>query len=233
MKPNIPKKYQPRGYEILYEDRDLLVGNKAAGFVTVEAKWSRGDTIQDAVSHYLRKGNPRARNLAYVVHRLDQATTGVLIFAKSETAQQVLKNNWPTTVKTYFAVVHGILQNKSGKISSYLLEDDDYVVHSSQNQEGKLSHTEYEVVQETGPFSLLKINLLTGRKNQIRVHMAEAGHPLVGDAKYGGSKAKSKNLALHAASIVFTHPHSRERITVSAPLPEHFRKFVRPGALGS
>lgn len=226
MKPQIPKKHQPRGLEILYEDRDLIVGNKAAGFVTVHTKWDRGTNIHAVLNNYIRKGNPRSHKCVYVVHRLDQATSGILIFAKSESAQFFLKENWPTTVKTYLAIVHGKMAKKSGAISSYLSEDEDYVMHSSADQKGKLAHTQYEVLKETDKFSLLKIGLLTGRKNQIRVHLADEGHPIVGDAKYGEPGTKYKNLALHSLSIVITHPHSRERVTFEAGVPEYFNKLV-------
>ena len=118
-KPKIPKKYQPRGYEVLHEDPDLLIGNKAAGYLTVPAKWNPDETIHDSINHYLRKGSARSNKLAYPVHRLDQATSGVLIFAKTEKAMHFLKDNWKTTEKFYFAVVHGIFTKKTGKISSY------------------------------------------------------------------------------------------------------------------
>ena len=225
--PKIPKKYQPRGFEILHEDRDLIVGRKAAGFLTVAALWERENTVHEALNQYVRKGNPRSRKCVYVVHRLDQATTGVLIFAKSEEVQAYLKNNWKTTVKTYYAIVHGRLPKKSGLIESYLSEDEDYFVQSSGDSElGKLAQTEYEVIQETGKYSLLRINLLTGRKNQIRVHLADAGAPIVGDPKYGNPETKFKSLALHATAMTFTHPFNKERVTVSTPVPEHFRKLV-------
>ncbi len=221
----IPKKYQPKGFEILHEDHDLIVGNKAAGFLTVSALWNKENTVHSALNQYVRKGNAKSRKCVYVVHRLDQDTSGVLIFAKSEPAQIFLKDNWKNTQKTYFAIVHGRMPKKEDTISSYLLEDEDYVVHSTVDAgKGKLSHTSYTVIKETEKFSLLKINLLTGRKNQIRVHMSDAGHPVVGDVKYGGSKYK--HMALHAYSISIDHPHSRERLTFSAPVPEYFKSLV-------
>jgi RluA family pseudouridine synthase len=231
MKPDprkkIPLKHQPAGYFILYEDRDVIVGNKEAGFLTVSALWNTDKTIHNAVTRYVRKGNPKNRHLAYVVHRLDQLTTGILMFAKSEQALNFLKDNWKTTTKTYLAIVMGKMKNKSGVIESYLEEDEDYVVHSNQDANGKLARTEYEVLAENGKFSLLKINLLTGRKNQIRVHLAGEGNPIAGDTKYGRFEGKKKRpLALHSASIEFTHPHSRERILVEAPPPEYFRKLI-------
>lgn len=225
--PSIPKKYQPRGFEILHEDRDLIVGNKAAGLLTVAALWEKSHTAHGLLNQYIRKGNPRSNKVVYVVHRLDQATTGVLIFAKSEAVQIQLKNNWKDTVKTYYAIVHGKMAKKKDLISSYLAEDEDYVVRDTgDSEEGKLARTEYEVITETDKFSLLRINLLTGRKNQIRVHLSDAGHPIVGDAKYGDPKTKFKQLALHAASIDFVHPFKRERLKVTAPAPEHFQKLI-------
>ena len=227
MMKKIPKKYQPRGFEIIYEDRDIIVGNKAAGFLTVAALWNKDDTIHSALNQYVRKGSAQSRKRVYVVHRLDQDTTGVLIFAKTEQAQNTLKDNWKTTVKTYYAVVHGRVAQKSGTISSYLVEDEDYVMYStSDNSRGKLSHTAYEVLSQTDKFSLLKIDLLTGRKNQIRVHLAEAGHPVVGDAKYGKDSARHRRLALHAQSISLTHPFHGKRLTFTVPVPEYFNVLI-------
>lgn len=222
----IPKKYQPLGFEILHEDPDLIVGIKQPGFLTVAAKWEKSNTIHSLLNQYVRKGSALSKKCVYVVHRLDQATSGVLIFAKTEKAQLFLKDNWPSTVKTYYTIVHGKLPKKSGIISSYLTEDEDYVVHSSNTHDkGRLAHTEYIVVKETAYFSVLKINLLTGRKNQIRVHLAGEGHPVVGDIKYG-KPDKHKNLLLHAFSIVFTHPHHKTKLRFAAPVPAYFNKVV-------
>jgi tRNA pseudouridine32 synthase/23S rRNA pseudouridine746 synthase/23S rRNA pseudouridine1911/1915/1917 synthase len=223
----IPKKYQPQGFEILHEDPDLIVGSKAAGYLTVGALWNRDHTVHSALNQYVRKGNPKSRKCVYVVHRLDQATSGILIFAKTEEVQYFLKENWKSTTKIYYAIVHGKLEKKSGKIESYLQEDEDYFVHSSSDhKQGKLAQTEYAVLKETGKFSLLRINLLTGKKNQIRVHLAAEGHPLVGDAKYGKNDTTYKNLALHSASIELTHPFSKKRMKFEAQVPAHFRKLV-------
>lgn len=227
--PKIPKKYQPKGFEILHEDQDVIVGNKAPGSLTVKALWNKNDTIQSALDHYIKKGSPRSQKCVYVVHRLDQATSGVLMFAKSEEAQKYLKEDWKATVKTYYAIVHGKMKQKSGVISTHLIEDEDYVVQSTTDPEkGKLAQTEYTVVKETAYFSVVKINLLTGKKNQIRVHLAEAGNPIVGDVKYG-KESKHKELYLHSFAIVFTHPYSKNRIRVQAPIPSYFLKLVNYG----
>lgn len=221
------KRHQPKGFEILHEDRDIIVGNKAPGFLTVGALWNKVNTVHSALNRYVRKGNSRSRKRVFVVHRLDQDTSGVLIFAKTEQAQEFLKDHWKSTEKTYYAVVHGRLAKKTGKISSYLREDEEYRVHSSSNKaEGKLAHTAYTVIKETSKFSLLKIDLLTGRKNQIRVHFADEGHPVVGDTKYGRSSTRYKRLALHSQSISFGHPFNRKRMTFETKVPEHFSKLV-------
>ncbi|WP_374001755.1 RluA family pseudouridine synthase [Bdellovibrio bacteriovorus] len=223
----IPKKYQPKGFEILHEDLDIIVGNKAPGILTVAAKWERENTVHNLLNQFVRKGNPRSNKCVYVIHRLDQATSGVLVFAKSEKAQQFIKDNWKDNVKTYYAIVHGVMKKKSGVIQSYLSEDEDYVVHSSSDSsEGKLAITEYEVLKETDKFSLLKINLLTGKKNQIRVHLSEEGHPIVGDPKYGQGNTSYKNLCLHSAELELTHPHSKTRLKFKAAVPAHFKSLI-------
>ncbi len=224
----VPKKYQPQGFEILHEDVDLIIGNKSAGFLTVAALWEKKNTVHNALNIYVRKGSSLSKKCVYVVHRLDQATSGVLMFAKTEAAKCFLKDNWPSTVKTYYALVYGRMKKKSDVLSSYLEEDEDYVVRSTSNSDkGKLALTEYTVVKETPHFSVLKINLLTGKKNQIRVHLAEAGHPIVGDCKYGKDKsAKDKYLMLHSFSITFTHPFSKKRMRIQADVPDYFQPVV-------
>lgn len=227
----VPKKYQPRGFEILHEDQDIIVGNKAPGFLTVAALWNRDQTIHSALNNYVRKGNSKSRKQVFVVHRLDQHTSGVLIFAKTENVQNWLKDNWKSVTKTYLAIVYGRPPKKSGRIESYLTQDEDYVMHSSMaDNAGKLAQTEYEVVKETEKYSLLKINLLTGRKNQIRVHLAGEGCPIVGDTKYrragGQGESRVKELALHSASLEFTHPFSGQRMLFAAKPPPYFKKYV-------
>ncbi|MEI7999512.1 MAG: RNA pseudouridine synthase [Candidatus Omnitrophota bacterium] len=222
-----PKKYHPRGFEILYEDRDIIVGNKAPGYLSVGALWERVNTIHHALNLYVRKGNSKSRKCVYVVHRLDQATSGVLVYAKTEQVKDFLKDNWKNTVKNYYAIVHGKLAKTSGTISSYLVEDDDYVVHSTHDSDnGRLSHTEYTVLKETEKYTLLRINLLTGRKNQIRVHLCDIGHPVVGDDKYGSNYPRYQHLALHSHTLTLTHPFSREEMTFTARVPEYFGKLI-------
>lgn len=226
-KPNIPKKYQPRGFEILHEDQDLIIINKHTGLLSVAALWNKTETAHSLLINYVRKGNPKATKNVFVVHRLDQATSGLMIFAKSEVAQQFLKNNWQKFKKNYLTISHGHFKNKSGLIESYLEEDEDYHMHSSQDkQKGKLAQTEYTVIKETKDLSLLKINLLTGKKNQIRVHLAENGNPILGDTKYGPKTSKAKELMLHSYRIQLIHPYSKETFVVEIPPPIRFQKLI-------
>jgi RluA family pseudouridine synthase len=224
----IPKRHQPKGFEVLYEDDHLIVGNKAPGLLTVGALWEREHTVHQLLNKYVRKGNSTSRKRVFVVHRLDQATSGVLMFAKSERVQFLLKEGWKDVQKTYYAIVHGRMPKSSGTISSYLQEDEDYVVHSSADSgEGRLSHTAYTVERETPRFSLLKIDLLTGRKNQIRVHMADQGHPIVGDDKYGRpGSVRYPRLFLHAKEISFVHPLSHKPLVFTTALPGPFTTLL-------
>ncbi len=226
-KPVIPKKYRPQGFEIIHEDRDLIIVDKQAGKLSVAALWNKDATVHSDLNYYIRKGNPKATKVVYVVHRLDQATSGVMLFAKTEEAQQFLKNNWSKFKKNYLTLVHGQLENKTGLIESYLEEDEEYHVHSSQDsQKGKLARTEYEVLKNSDKFSAVKINLLTGKKNQIRVHMAELKHPVVGDAKYGPANSKFKELMLHAYQLQFIHPFTKKPVTVTSTIPDRFNKVI-------
>lgn len=226
-KPDIPKRYRPEGFEILHEDRDLMIVHKEPGKLSVAALWNKNATVHSDLNTYVRKGNPKATKVVYVVHRLDQATSGLMVFAKSESAQQFLKNNWAQMKKNYVTIVHGQLKSESGLIESYLEEDDDYHMHSSQDAtKGKLARTEYEVLKKSDNFSVVRINLLTGKKNQIRVHMAEGGTPIAGDSKYGPKTSKIRELMLHAYRLQLIHPFSKEVFTVESPIPERFHNVI-------
>jgi tRNA pseudouridine32 synthase/23S rRNA pseudouridine746 synthase/23S rRNA pseudouridine1911/1915/1917 synthase len=223
----IPARYQPKGFKIIYEDADLIVGEKSPGILTVAAAWERVNTVHHALNLYVRKGNSRSRKSVFVVHRLDQATSGLLIFAKSEAVCQKLKSEWKNVRKTYFTVVHGRLNVLSGEISSFLQEDEDYMVHvTDQDDKAKFAITRYTVVASAHLFSLLKIDLVTGRKNQIRVHMASEGHPVVGDGKYGPAQKKHSRLALHSQALAFNHPVTGEPMLFDSAVPAYFYQLV-------
>jgi len=220
-------KYLPRGLEILYEDKDILVVDKPSGLLTVGTANNKTRTAYYVLTDYVRKGYSKSRNRIFIVHRLDQYTSGVLVFAKNEEAKFRLQSQWKDTEKIYIAVVYGQLAKKDGVISSYLAENKAYVVYSTKDTtKGKLAHTAYKVLKESRQFSLLEINLLTGRKNQIRVHMADKGHPVAGDRKYGKARDCVRRLALHSKSISFKHPVSGEQMAFETKVPNYFNELI-------
>ncbi|MGB2705946.1 MAG: RNA pseudouridine synthase [Candidatus Omnitrophota bacterium] len=221
------KKNRLKGIEIIHEDRDILVVDKPPGLLTIATDKERVKTAYYILTDYVRKGCYKSRNRIYIVHRLDKGTSGLLVFAKSEKAKFYLQNRWAKTEKKYLAVVHGNLFRKEGTISSYLAENINHVMYSTPNtSRGKLSHTAYRVLKETKDFSLLEITLITGRKNQIRVHLADKGCPVVGDKKYGDAHDTHKRLALHAKSITFNHPFSGKQFTFDTKIPGWFNGLV-------
>jgi tRNA pseudouridine32 synthase/23S rRNA pseudouridine746 synthase/23S rRNA pseudouridine1911/1915/1917 synthase len=220
-------RHLPKGLAILYEDGDILVVNKPAGLLTVGTASNKTRTAYYILTDYVRKGCAKSRNRVFTVHRLDQWTSGVLVFAKSEEIKLLLQAQWKQTEKKYLAVVHGHLDQKEGIITSYLAENKTYVVYSTTDPaKGKLAHTAYKVLKETGQFSLLEVGLLTGRKNQIRVHLADYGHPVVGDRKYGKAGDSFRRLALHSKSISFKHPTTGSQMTFRTRPPAYFTQLL-------
>jgi len=222
-----PAKHRPKGLSVLYEDQEVIVIDKPVGLLTMGTERDKSHTAQAILNDYVRKGNARSRNRVYIVHRLDRDTSGILIFAKSEQAKRYLQADWTNTEKRYLAIVYGRLTPTEGTISSYLVENSALTVYSTSDaSKGKLSHTAYRTLKEAKGFSLLEIDLLTGRKHQIRVHLSEKGHPVVGDKKYGKKGDRIQSLALHAHSIAFTHPVTGERLSFETEVPEYFTRLI-------
>jgi RluA family pseudouridine synthase len=222
-----PAKHQPKGLTILHEDRDIIVVEKPCGLLSIGTDRDKSRTVHSILNDYVRKGDLRSRNRVYIVHRLDRETSGILVLAKSEPAKTFLQEHWQETDKRYLTIVHGSLTPKEGTISSYLTENSAFTVYSTPDPAaGKLSSTGYRVLKESRGLSLLEIHLLTGRKHQIRVHLSEMGHPVVGDRKYGRGNDAHAILALHARSLSLTHPVSGRRLTFETAIPEHFTRLV-------
>ncbi len=222
-----PKRFQPKGLSVIYEDHDILVVDKMNGLLTVSNAKDRENTAYYLLTDYVRKGNQKSKNRIFIVHRLDRDTSGVIVFAKNEKAKRYLQDEWQNFKKTYFAVVHGVLPEKQGVITSYLAENSIHKMYSVKDPEkGKLAKTGYKVLQESDKYSLLEVDLLTGRKNQIRVHFAEKGWPVAGDKKYGRKEKGIKRLTLHAASITIVHPFTREEMTFEVRIPGYFYSLV-------
>ena len=207
-------------FEILYEDKDVIVIDKPAGLLTTHTKlYGRAareaqSTAENYLNNYVRKGQLKSRNRVWLVHRLDRETSGVMIFAKSEEVAEYFRSDWNNlTEKTYLARVEGRLDASEGVFDTFLKEDDDgYKVRSvSENVKGsKRAVTEWRLISFAKAVSLVEVKLKSGRKNQIRVHFSEAGHPVVGDVKYGAKKAS--RLFLHSSSIAFIHPFTSKRL---------------------
>jgi RluA family pseudouridine synthase len=224
---SLSPKLLPKGLVILHEDRDILVVDKPPGLLTIGTDTDNTRTTYFILTDYIRKGYSRSRNRIFIVHRLDRETSGILVFAKSKEAKFCLQDQWKETEKKYLAVVHGQCDKKSETITTYLAENKAHVVYStSDTTKGKLSHTAYKVLKQTKDFALLEVNLLTGRKNQIRVHLADIGHAVVGDKKYGKGDRAHKRLALHARSISFKHPFSGKQLTFETKVPVYFNQLV-------
>jgi len=222
------KRYQPRGLTILYEDRDILVVDKVSGLLTVSNEKVRDNTAYYLLNEYVRKGNRKSRHRVFIVHRLDRDTSGVTVFAKNEGAKRFLQEEWRWFQKKYYALVHGTLPEKEGVVTSYLAENRVHKMYSvADPKKGKLAKTGYKVLTESPKYSLLEIDLLTGRKNQIRVHLSDRGCPVVGDNKYGVKEKSIKRLTLHAASITIVHPYSREKMTFSTRVPAYFELLLK------
>jgi tRNA pseudouridine32 synthase/23S rRNA pseudouridine746 synthase/23S rRNA pseudouridine1911/1915/1917 synthase len=221
-------RHLPKDLQIIYEDDYLLVVDKPAGLLTVQTETNKTRTAQYILTDYVRRGNYKSRNKIFTVHRLDQWTSGVLIFAKSEEIKMKLQAQWKDTEKKYIAIVHGRMPQKEGIISSYLAENKAFVVYSTTDPaKGKLAQTAYKVLKETPGFNMLEINLLTGRKNQIRVHLTDKGCPIVGDRKYGKAHDDYKRLALHSKSISFKHPVTGKQMTFETRLPPYFHNLMK------
>jgi tRNA pseudouridine32 synthase/23S rRNA pseudouridine746 synthase/23S rRNA pseudouridine1911/1915/1917 synthase len=220
-------RFLARGLAILFEDRDILVVDKPAGLLTVGTDREKARTAYFALTDYVRKGAAKSRNRIFIVHRLDRETSGVLVFAKTAEAKFGLQGRWDETKKRYLAVVHGRCEKRSETITTYLAENNAHGVYSTADtKKGKLSHTVYTVIKETKDLTLLDVELLTGRKHQIRVHLADRGHPVVGDKRYGRAHTAHRRLALHARSLSFKHPVTGDTLTFEAKAPAYFKELV-------
>ena len=217
----------PHGLAIIHEDAQIIAVNKPAGLLTVATEREATRTAYFILTDYVRKGCPKSRNRVFIVHRLDRETSGVLVFAKNDHAKRRLQDDWENTRKKYLAVVHGRVRNRTDTISTRLEEVSVHSVRTTGDpRRGRAAQTAYTVLKQTVRMALLEVDLLTGRKHQIRVHLAEAGHPVVGDKKYGMADDKHSRLALHALSISFAHPATGARLTLEAAPPPYFESLV-------
>ena len=214
----------PRGLKIIYEDADFIAVDKPVGLLSVESDKER-DCAYGLVMSYLQSMDKAAR--PFVLHRIDKETSGVLVFAKNPKVHSILRLHWNERVKTreYIAVAEGKFEEKQARLEGYLRENKNNLMYVTRDPSGQKAITEYKVIRECEGYSLLAVEIMTGRKNQIRVQLSDIGHPIVGDDKYGFTKDPLGRLGLHASKLVFEHPISGEEITISAPAPSVFWKL--------
>ena len=217
-------------FPILYQDRDLIAIDKPAGLLTVGHEGERQRTAYRLLSDTLQDGS-REKKL-FVVHRLDRDTSGAVLFARNEAMKRALQENWDALVREriYLAVTAGAPEREEGVVRSWLKETSTRVVYSAgPGSGGKEAVTRYRVLSRAGEYALVRVALDTGRKNQIRVHMADLGCPVAGDRKYGDGGGPMDRLALHAARLTLTDPRTGAPLTVAAPVPRPFLRLF-PGA---
>lgn len=213
-----------RMVRLMYEDPDIIVIEKQSGLLTVPAGNNREKTAQKIVDEYVYASDGHSH--AYVCHRLDQYTSGILIFAKNSYVQQQLRDSWNVHVveRRYMAVCENVPAQMEGEVRSYLVENSAMKVYSTNDPEkGKLSVTRYKCVKVNGDYCQMDIQILTGRKNQIRVHMSDLGCPVAGDKKYGAQSNPCGRLMLHNYVLQFIHPVTRENMRFELPIPANFK----------
>jgi len=215
------------GLRLVFEDDDLIVVDKPSGLLTVATDKEKRRTAYAALSEHVKRQD--ADNKIFIVHRLDQGTSGLLMFAKNQEVKHKIQKTWDATIsqRTYVAVAEGLVDPPGGTVSSYLVETSAFKVYSSHNpKHGHKAVTHYRTMGTGNGYTLLEINLETGRKHQIRVHLQDIGYPVVGDKKYGSGAGPIGRLALHAKVLAFTHPTTGEPCRFETAMPPAFRKLV-------
>ena len=219
----IPEEIKYKGLRILFEDPYLIVIEKEAGMLSIATAKEKLLTTYSILSGHVKRENPN--NRIFVVHRLDRDTSGIMMFAKSEEVQSVMQRAWQNAVieRTYVAVVEGVVENDEGTIHSFLKENKALVMYSTKVPgEGDEAITHYKVLRRGDEITLVEVKLETGRKNQIRVHMKELGHPVVGDKKYGAKTNLIGRTCLHARVLAFIHPITGTEVRYETAVPGRF-----------
>lgn len=230
VKANLTREFRVfynRRLKLVYEDDDIIVVNKGYGLLSMGTDKIKEGTAYSILRDYLKWQNPR--NMLFIVHRLDRDTSGLMVFAKTQEAKDRLQHNWNNMVisRKYLAVVEGKPEPEEGEVRSYLAENSRFEVYSTDKpEEGQLAVTRYRTLRSRNGYSLMEVSLDTGRKNQIRVHMKDLGHPIAGDRRYGAKSSPIHRMALHAQTLRFIHPITRKDMNFSTPVPASFAKMV-------
>ena len=220
------QKHSRSDLPILYEDDDIIVINKPSGLLSIASDREKGKTAYRMVSDYIAQKDPKGR--IFVIHRLDEDTSGVLMFAKRYDVKEAYQKSWQEIVQKrgYYAIVEGQMEKPKDTFKDYLEQNSLNLVYVSQNKvKGKLSITSYEVMKEKGGYSLLDVNIDSGRKNQIRVQLGHRGHYVIGDDKYGEPSNPLGRLGLHAYELTLTNPLTGKKMKFTAPIPSSFKEM--------
>jgi len=215
------------GITIVYEDNDIIVIDKHSGVLSVATGHREKNTAYSHLYDHVKKNNRDGK--IFIVHRLDRETSGLMLFAKSTRVQKIFQKSWNEIIRErcYVALAEGVVDPPEGEISSYLKENRQMVVYSGQEDgDGQWAVTRYETIKTVPGFSLLKLSLRTGRKNQIRVHLKDIGHPVTGDKKYGATMNPIGRLGLHAMVLAFRHPVNGREMRFETPVPRKFHEVV-------
>ena len=213
---------------IIFENEEFIVINKPSGLLSIASDKEKGSTAYRMLTDYVQQKDKH--NRIYVVHRLDEDTSGVLMVAKNEKIRDLLQDKWNDLVskRGYFAIVEGQLENKQGTIKSYLKKNAQNMMYSSKKAgDGQLAITHYKVIKEIEDYSLLDVHIDSGRKNQIRVHLGDLGHHVIGDDKYGNPSNPIKRLGLHAYELELEHPVTHKVMKFTAPMPKEFKTLFK------
>lgn len=213
-------------FDILFEDEHIIVVNKPSGLLTIATEKEKDKTLYHIVREYLVSKNKYAK--VFIVHRLDKDTSGIVVLAKDEKTKNKLQENWNeyVTLREYVAVVHGHLKNESDKIVQKLKETKTNLVYPTKDEDGKEAITNYKVIKENDNYSMVSINIETGRKNQIRVAFQTLRNPIVGDKKYGDPRDKETRLYLHANRLKMYYPELKKDILFETTTPNEFKKIM-------
>ena len=213
--------------KIVWEDDELIVVDKKDGLLSVSDSPTQERTAYFLLNEYVKKINPR--NKIFILHRLDKGTSGLMMFAKNRNIQEYLRENWHNmiTKRTYVALIEGIPEKKEDTIITYLAENSRMKVYCTDPQNGKEAVSHYHVLKSNADYSLIEVDLETGRKNQIRAQMEYIGYPVAGDPKYGALTDPAGRLMLHAMRLFFIHPATNQEMRFETPIPYKFREFVK------
>lgn len=211
--------------DIIYEDKNIIVINKPTNLLTIGTKDEKINTLYHKVHEYLYKKNKN--NKVFIIHRLDKDTSGIVVFAKSSRIKELYQTRWNNLAETreYIAVVEGVMPKKKDRIKEYLAETKTLLTYATTKDKGKLAITNYEVMEQHKNHAILKITIETGRKNQIRVCLANLNHPIIGDKKYGAKQNPLRRVCLHASRLVLLDPETNEKREFIAKIPSQFKIF--------